>query len=74
MHKHDWCDTGECSCGKRRCEANRLASVAHSRYSSEILAAQVVRCIRAAEEQSEYCERHRYLQRFRGKRLPAQAV
>jgi hypothetical protein len=65
MHRnqnHDWDGTGLCSCGARRCDATKLSSRNES-----------VRCRSAARDGSQFCDRHRYLDRYRSaKREPLQ--
>lgn len=59
MHRnqnHDWDGANVCSCGARRCDATKLGSRNDS-----------VRCRSAARDGSQFCERHRYLDRYRNK-------
>ncbi|HLK32779.1 MAG TPA: hypothetical protein VKT29_06790 [Terriglobales bacterium] len=60
-HRHAWCQDDTCaSCGAHRCHATQLRSA---------IMLQTARCRRATQEGSQYCRRHRYLDRVRAKPL-----
>lgn len=70
-HQHRWNQASDqcVCCGKRRCKADQLATYKRSRATPEAI---VTRCNRVAAEVSDYCAKHRYLQRLRRK-LPEAA-
>ncbi len=60
-HRHNWREDDTCaSCGAQRCHATQLRSA---------ILLQSARCRRGTQEGSQYCRRHRYLDRVRNRKL-----